>query len=59
MPWLKFTAPFNWQVRPTVTIHYKAGRTYLVTRRCASEAMKARKAQPTERPKAKRDDQRR
>ena len=46
MPWVRFTAPFNWRVKikPHVVISYKAGQSYLVKQRCADDAVKARKA---------------
>lgn len=56
MPWVRFTAPFDFHVRHNVTISYKAGAEYLVKRACAEQAIKAGKAQPVERGKVERDD---
>lgn len=42
MPRIRFTADFNWHVKHNVTIAYKAGREYPVTRRCAAAAVAKR-----------------
>ncbi len=52
MPWVRFTARFDFHVKPNMTISYKAGNSYLVKQRCAEEAIKAGKAVETERRKA-------
>ncbi len=52
MPWVLFTAPFDFHVRHNVTISYKRGNSYLVKQRCADEALKAGKAVETQRRKA-------
>ena len=52
MPWVLFTAPFDFHVKPNVTISYRPGGTYLVKQRCADEAIKAGKAVATQRRKA-------
>lgn|GEM_PF-1818367 len=38
MPWVHFTAAFDWKPKPQVTIAYPAGFTGLVTTRCANAA---------------------
>lgn len=52
MPWVRFTAPFDFHIKHNVTIAYKAGGEYLVKQRCADEAMKAGKAVEAARRKA-------
>ena len=44
MPWVRFTAPFDFHVRHNVSISYKAGHEYLVKQECAAQAVKAGKA---------------
>lgn len=44
MPRIRFTEVFNWHVRHNVTVSYKAGHEYLVTQRCAVEAITKGKA---------------
>jgi len=43
MPRVLFKETFNWHPNPNVTICHKAGREYLVTQRCADEAVAAGK----------------
>lgn len=42
MPWVRFTADFDFKPKPQVTIAYLAGQVRLVSQACA-EAAKARK----------------
>lgn len=44
MPWISFTADYDWKPTPAVTIAYKAGMTQFVTRACATLAVAAGKA---------------
>lgn len=44
MPWVRFTADFDWKPTPQVTIGYRAGTEKLVTTPCAQAAAVARKA---------------
>lgn len=39
MPRILFKETFNWHPRPNVTICHEAGKEYLVTHRCADEAV--------------------
>ncbi|RVI58533.1 hypothetical protein CN189_26165 [Sinorhizobium meliloti] len=50
MPWVRFTADFDFKPKPPVTLAFKAGVVRYVTRACAAEAIAASKALPTERP---------
>lgn len=50
MPWVRFVADFDFHVRRTVNITYHAGHEYLVTTRCACEAIAQDKAVAIERP---------
>lgn len=50
MPWVRFTADFDWKPIPAVTIAYKADMVRLVTRACASKAAELGKAEKAERP---------
>lgn len=54
MPWVRFTARFDFQVKtkPHVVISYKAGSVMLVKQRCFDEALSAGKAVAVERRKA-------
>jgi hypothetical protein len=45
-----FRQDFDFKVSDRVTIAYKANRKYLVSQRCADEAIKTKKAELTERP---------
>jgi len=45
MPWLHFTAAFNFVVKPAVTIAYPKGYVGLVTTPCANRAIAAGKAE--------------
>ncbi len=49
MPWVRFTARFDFEVKPRVWISYKAGSVFLVKQRCFDEAVKAGKAIAVER----------
>jgi hypothetical protein len=44
MPWLRFTADFDWKPQASVTIAYLAGQTRNVTRACAANALAKGKA---------------
>lgn len=55
MPWVRFTAPFDFHVRHNITISYKAGNEYLVKQDCASQAVKDGKATRIVRRKVSRD----
>ena len=44
MPWVRFTADFDWSPRYGATIAYRAGMVLNVTRRCRDGAVKANKA---------------
>lgn len=48
--WVRFLDDYDWKPRPQVTIAFKAGGVHNVTRACASAAIAASKATPTERP---------
>ena len=50
MPWVRFTADFDFKPRPTVTIAYLAGDVRNVTRSCAAAAIASGKAERTVRP---------
>jgi len=50
VPWVRFTADFNFHVRHNVTIAYKAGMVLLVKQRCADEAIWQGKAITVDRP---------
>lgn len=51
MPWVRFTEDFDWQPRGARwMIAYKSGTVRLVNSRCAEDAVKAGKAEYTERP---------
>jgi len=50
MPWVFFKERFDFWATPKYVLAYKAGKKYLVTRRCADEALKRGKAEYTERP---------
>lgn len=52
MPWIRFTADFDWRPIPQKTIAYKAGMHKLVTTRCADAAIAAGKAVKQAKPKA-------
>jgi hypothetical protein len=52
MPWLHFTADFDWR-QPGFTIAYKAGTTKNVTRDCAAAALAKGKAEPADRPQGR------
>jgi len=53
MPWVKFIKPFDFFALPKYCQVYKAGKKYLVTQRCAEQAIKQGKAELTERPEKK------
>lgn len=55
MPWLRFTAPFNFRLKPTAWISYRAGEIYLVKQACAAQAIAAGKAELTARPQREND----
>lgn len=50
MPWLRFTANFDWSPRYGVTRAYKAGMVQNVTRRCRDAAVAAGKAVRLDKP---------
>jgi hypothetical protein len=54
MPWILFKERFDFFATPKCVLAYKAGKKYLVVRRCADEAIKAGKAEYTERPERQR-----
>lgn len=39
MPWVNFTADFDWKPKPQVTIGYRKGQRFLVTTPCANAAI--------------------
>lgn len=39
MPWVHFTADFDWKPKPQVTIAYREGQRFLVTTPCANAAL--------------------
>jgi hypothetical protein len=41
MPRVKFSKEFYWRAKDNVRIRYSAGKTYLVTTKCKSDASKA------------------
>lgn len=45
MPWVRFTADFDWKPQPAVTIAYRAGDEKLVTTACAAAAKAAGKGE--------------
>lgn len=49
MPWVEFTADFNYRLKPTVWKSYKAGARALVMSECARQAIAKGKAKPIER----------
>ncbi len=51
MPWVRFTAPFNYHVKRNVTIAYKPGHVCLVKIACADQAIRSGKAVEIERPR--------
>jgi hypothetical protein len=53
MPWVRFTADFDWKPKPQVTIAYRDGDELLVTSPCAEAAVKASKAVKIVKRKAK------
>jgi len=44
MPWVKFTADFDWKPTRQTTVAYRAGDEKLVTTPCAKAAVAAGKA---------------
>jgi hypothetical protein len=50
MPWVKFTANFDWKKAPRVVTAYKAGMVQLVSQSCRDAAVNAGVAADTERP---------
>jgi len=44
MPWIRFTADFDFKPKAAVTLAYVAGQEKNVTRECASRAVAAGKA---------------
>lgn len=51
MPWLKFTADFDWRPQIGTVLAYKAGTVALVTTPCADAAKAAGNAEPAAKPK--------
>ncbi len=43
MPWVRFSQPFDWKPKPSVTIAFRAGDEKLVTTPCAHAAVAAGK----------------
>nr|WP_278377191.1 hypothetical protein [Brucella anthropi] len=39
MPWVYFTADFDWKPNPQVTVAYREGQRLLVTTPCANAAL--------------------
>jgi len=50
MPWMRFSADWDWKPRPSTTVAFRSGDIKFVTRACASRALAAGKAESTERP---------
>lgn len=50
MPWVKFTADFDWKPKPAVTVAYHAGQTKLVTTACARRAKAQGRAEAASKP---------
>lgn len=50
MPWVRFTRPFDWWLRPRIVQSFKAGEERLVTTPCANAAIKADAAVRIKRP---------
>lgn len=53
MPWVRFTADFDFRPSPAVTIAYLKGQVRLVTRACSARAKEARKAEAASKPRSK------
>ncbi|MEQ1901862.1 MAG: hypothetical protein ABL866_14160 [Devosia sp.] len=47
MPWIKFTADFDFRPKPAVTLAYRAGQVVLVTTACAKAAIDKGRAERT------------
>lgn len=57
MPWVKFSADFDWNHNPRSLVAYRAGESYLVSQAAADAAQAAGKGQvvpDAERPTARR-----
>jgi hypothetical protein len=54
MPWVAFSAAFDWKPKPSVTQAYLAGDVKLVTTACASAAEAKGKGRRTKKPEAER-----
>lgn len=52
MPWVRFTADFDFKPKPAVTIAYRAGMERLVTTGCARLAIERQRAERVRKPKA-------
>lgn len=39
--WIRFTAPFTWKPKRSVTMAWRAGDTFNATKECAEAAIKA------------------
>lgn len=50
MPWIRFTANFDWRKAPRVVTAYKAGMVQLVSQACRDAAVDAMVAVDAERP---------
>lgn len=50
MPWVRFTADFDFKPKKAVTIAYQSGQVKLVTSPCARAAIAAGKAEATTKP---------
>jgi hypothetical protein len=51
MPWVHFTADFDWKPKPQVTIAYRKGQRLLVTTPCANVAFAKRVAEKLKTPR--------
>lgn len=54
MPWMRFNKDFDWWVKPSVCLAYKAGSVVNVPTPCAEAAKVAGAATQTVNPKSKR-----
>ncbi|KAB2743544.1 hypothetical protein [Brucella anthropi] len=51
MPWVRFTADFDWKPMPQVTVAYRKGQCRLVTTPCANAAVAKGVAEKLKTPK--------
>jgi hypothetical protein len=54
MPWVAFSAPFDWKPKPSVTIAFRNGDVKLVTTACANAAEAKGKGKRTKKPESER-----